>query len=86
MRKLLASGFLSLMSLAAQDLAITNARLIIGNGTVINSGTLIVRGGKIVSAAAGSANTQGLKTIDAKGMTRHAGVHRCPPAHQYRAQ
>src|SRR5579872_3237394 len=32
---------------AAQNLAITNARVIVGNGTVINSGTVIVRGGKI---------------------------------------
>ena len=56
-------------SLSAQDVAITNARVIVGTGTVIPSGTVIVRAGKIVSASAGAANTQGLKTIDAKGMT-----------------
>jgi imidazolonepropionase-like amidohydrolase len=55
--------------LPAQDIAITNARVIVGNGTVIDSGTVIVRGGKIVSASAGAAGTQGLKTIDAKGMS-----------------
>ena len=59
--------------LAAQNVAITNARIIVGNGTVIPSGTVIVRAGKIVSAAAGAANTQGLQTIDAKGMTAMAG-------------
>jgi imidazolonepropionase-like amidohydrolase len=59
--------------LSAQDVAITNARIVVGNGTVINSGTVIVRGGKIVSASAGAANTQGLKTIDAKGMTAMPG-------------
>jgi imidazolonepropionase-like amidohydrolase len=59
--------------LLAQDLAITNARVIVGNGTVITSGTLIVRGGKIVSVSAGAANTQGLKTIDAKGMSAMPG-------------
>jgi imidazolonepropionase-like amidohydrolase len=55
--------------LLAQDAVITNARIIVGNGTVIGSGTVIVRAGKIVSASAGAANTQGLKTIDAKGMS-----------------
>jgi imidazolonepropionase-like amidohydrolase len=58
---------------SAQDVAITNARVIVGNGTVIDSGTIIVRGGKIVSVAAGAANTQGLRTIDAKGMSAMAG-------------
>jgi imidazolonepropionase-like amidohydrolase len=59
--------------LPAQDLAITNVRVIVGNGAVINAGTVIVRAGKIVSAAAGAANTQGLQTIDAKGMTAMPG-------------
>src|SRR5438552_3739278 len=58
---------------AAQDVAITNARIVVGNGTVISSGTVIVRGGKIVSASAGAGNTQGLKLIDAKGMTALPG-------------
>ena len=61
------------MQLAAQNIAIANARIIVGNGTVISSGTLIVRDGKIVSATAGSANTQGLRVIDAKGMTAMPG-------------
>jgi imidazolonepropionase-like amidohydrolase len=60
--------------LSAQEVAITNARVIVGNGTVIDSGTLIVRGGKIVSISAGTANTQGLKTIDAKGMSAMPGL------------
>src|SRR3954469_6126958 len=58
---------------AAQDVAITNARIVVGNGTVIPSGTVMVRGGKIVSASAGAGNTQGLKVIDAKGMTAMPG-------------
>jgi len=53
----------------AQDLAITNARIITGNGTVIDSGSLLVRGGKIASVSSGVADTQGLRAIDAKGMT-----------------
>ena len=60
-------------NLAAQDVAITNARIIVGNGTVVPSGTIIVRGGKIVSAGAGAAATQGLKVIDAKGMSAMPG-------------
>ncbi len=56
-------------NVSAQDVGITNARVIVGNGTVIGSGTVIVRAGKIVSVSAGAANTQGLKTIDAKGMS-----------------
>ena len=55
--------------LAAQDLAITNARIIAGNGAVINSGSVVVRAGKIVSVAQGPAKAQGARVIDAKGMT-----------------
>ena len=79
MKRLLAYSFLACLlslcaaNLVAQDLAITNARVIVGNGTVINSGTLIVRGGRIVSVSAGAVNTQGLKTIDAKGMSAMPG-------------
>ncbi len=58
---------------AAQDVAITNARVIVGNGPVIESGTIVVRGGKIVSVSAGPADTQGLTTIDAKGMSAMPG-------------
>ena len=72
MKLLFLTGLLSLRALA-QDVAITNARVIVGNGTVIQSGTVIVRGGKIVSVTAGAANTQGLRVIDAKGMTAMPG-------------
>jgi imidazolonepropionase-like amidohydrolase len=58
---------------AAQDVAITNARIIVGSGQVIDSGTIIVKGGKIVSVAAGTAPTQGLRVIDAKGMSAMPG-------------
>jgi len=57
------------LHLFAQDLVITNARIIVGSGAVINSGSIVVRGGKIVSASAGAANAPGVKTIDAKGMS-----------------
>ena len=53
---------------AAQDLVITNARIIVGNGTVIEQGSVVVRAGRIVSVAPGAASP-GAQTIDAKGMT-----------------
>src|SRR6516164_3452575 len=59
--------------LAAQNVVITNARVVVGNGSVIQSGALIVRAGKIASVSADAANTQGVQTIDAKGMTAIAG-------------
>jgi imidazolonepropionase-like amidohydrolase len=57
------------VTLAAQDLAITNARIIVGNGTIINQGSVVIRGGKIVSVSQGPANAAGMRVIDAKGMS-----------------
>jgi imidazolonepropionase-like amidohydrolase len=57
----------------AQDVAVTNARVIVGSGQVIESGTIIVRGGKIASVSAGAAPTQGLRVIDARGMSAMPG-------------
>jgi imidazolonepropionase-like amidohydrolase len=58
---------------AAQDVAITNVRIVVGSGQVIDSGTIIIRSGKIVSVTPGAAPTQGLRTIDAKGMSAMPG-------------
>jgi imidazolonepropionase-like amidohydrolase len=66
-------GLVAPQRATAQDVAITNARIIVGNGQVIESGTIVVRGGKIVSVGAGAANTQGLRVIDAKGMSAMPG-------------
>jgi imidazolonepropionase-like amidohydrolase len=68
-----AIGLFAASSAAAQDLAITNVRVIVGTGTVIETGTIIVRGGKIASVSAGGGNTQGLRVIDARGMTAMPG-------------
>jgi imidazolonepropionase-like amidohydrolase len=59
--------------LAAQNLVISNARIIVGTGQVIEQGTIVVRDGKIVSVAAGTPAAPGLKVIDARGMTAIAG-------------
>src|SRR4051812_22247208 len=73
---LLVAGLLP-AAVAAQDLTITNARIIVGNGTVINQGSIVVRGGRIVSAIVGLADAQGAKaggpTIDGRGLTAIAG-------------
>lgn len=55
--------------LSAQDLVITNARVIVGNGQVIERGSVVVRNGRIASVAAGAAPAAGAQTIDARGMT-----------------
>ena len=73
----LACWAVSLMSLsapaAAQDVAITNVRIVVGTGSVIESGTIVVRGGKITSVGPGAANTQGLTVINGAGMTAVPG-------------
>ena len=57
----------------AQDLVITNARVIVGNGTVIPQGAIVIRGGRIVSVAAGAPNAPGVPAIDGRGMTAVPG-------------
>jgi len=61
------------LDLAAQNLVITNARIITGAGTVIERGSIVVRDGRIVSAAAGGTSVSGAPTIDARGMTALPG-------------
>ncbi len=68
----------ALVPLSAQDLTITNARIIGPNGAVIERGSIVVRAGKIVSVAPGgptaaSGQSAGAKIVDAKGMTAMPG-------------
>src|SRR6478735_5280371 len=60
----------------AQDLTITNARILDGTGKVIDNGTIVVTGGRIVSVSANAAPARrargpevGGGTIDAGGKT-----------------
>src|SRR5262245_56665427 len=57
----------------AQDLVVTNARVIVGTGTVLPRGSVVVRNGRIASVSQGPAAVQGGRTIDAHGMTVMAG-------------
>jgi imidazolonepropionase-like amidohydrolase len=63
----------ALAPLSAQDLTITNVRVIGPNATVIERGSIVVRDGKIVSAAAGAPSSTSGKVIDAKGMSAMPG-------------
>ncbi|MDC1528713.1 amidohydrolase family protein [Gammaproteobacteria bacterium] len=53
----------------AQDLVITNARIIDGTGRVIDSGSVVIDEGRIVSVSAGASTVTGTARIDANGMT-----------------
>ena len=57
----------------AQNLTITNVRIIGPDASVIESGSIVVRDGKIVSAAAGRPASTSGQTIDAKGMSAMPG-------------
>src|SRR3989454_8235811 len=59
--------------LSAQNLVITNARIIIGNGTSIDRGSIVIRNGRLASVAAGTPNVSAVETIDAHGMTAMPG-------------
>lgn len=70
--RLMAAALAALLASAApalaQDMAVTNARLVIGDGTPpIENGTVVVRGGKVVAAGAGIAVPADLKPVDAGG-------------------
>src|SRR5688500_439637 len=59
--------------LAEQDLTLTNARIVVGNGTVIERGSIVVRGGKIVSVSAGAPASTAGRVIDVKGLSAMPG-------------
>jgi imidazolonepropionase-like amidohydrolase len=63
----------ALATLAAQDLTITNVRIIGPNAGVIERGSIVVRAGKIVSVAPGAPPAVAGRSIDAKGMTAMPG-------------
>ncbi|MEO6432834.1 MAG: amidohydrolase, partial [Sphingomicrobium sp.] len=72
MKRLLTSVAFAAIAFAApaqaQDMAITNATVVIGDGgEPIRGGTVLVRGGKVVAAGSGVAVPAGMTTIDATG-------------------
>ena len=59
--------------LAAQDLTLTNARIVVGNGTVIERGSIVVRGGKIASVSPGAPASPAGRVIDVAGLSAMPG-------------
>ncbi|UNK78276.1 amidohydrolase family protein [Sphingopyxis granuli] len=76
MRALLLSVAVAAASpVAAQDIAITNAKLVVGDGSApIEGGTVVVRGGKVVAAGAGVAVPAGIEAVDAGGRYVTPGI------------
>jgi imidazolonepropionase-like amidohydrolase len=70
---LLTALLAALAPAAAQDLTITNVRVIGPDARVIERGSIVVRGGRIASVAAGQPVSPAGTTIDAKGMTAMPG-------------
>lgn len=73
-RRILLCSAAALVALAlpaggrAQDIAVTNATVALGDGSApIEHGTVVVRGGKVVAAGAGVAVPAGVPTIDGSG-------------------
>ncbi|MEZ0497771.1 amidohydrolase family protein [Sphingomonas sp. IW22] len=60
---------------AAQDVAITNAKLVIGDGSEpVDGGTVVIRGGRVVAAGAGVAVPGGMRSVDAGGRWVSPGI------------
>jgi imidazolonepropionase-like amidohydrolase len=60
---------------AAQDVAITNARLVVGDGSApVTGATVVVRGGRVVAAGAGVAAPAGVPVVDAGGRWVTPGI------------
>ena len=79
MKKTLFLGAACLAALAtpaaAQDVAITNAKLVIGDGAApVDGGTVVVRGGRVVAAGSGIAVPAGVRVVDAGGRWVSPGI------------
>jgi imidazolonepropionase-like amidohydrolase len=63
-----------LLALLAQDVAITRAKIIVGNGTEIAEGTILIRGGKIAEIGKDVKVPEGAKVVEARGWTAAPGM------------
>ncbi len=80
MKRILTLGAVSALALAAtpalaQDVTITNARLVIGDGSApVEGGTVVVKGGSVVYAGPASGAPAGGTAVDAKGAWVTPGI------------
>lgn len=74
-KTLILAGFMQLLSLdaMAQDLTITNARIITTPGNVIENGSIVIEDGRISAVSSGAPRQTIGQVIDANGMTAMAG-------------
>ncbi len=60
---------------AAQDVVVTNAKLVIGDGSApVEGGTVVIRAGRVVAAGRGVAVPAGVRSIDAGGRFVTPGI------------
>ena len=69
-----AMAFVTANGAYAQDLTITNARILDGTGRVIERGAVVVRGGKIASVSGTAPAATTGRTINANGKTVMPGL------------
>lgn len=77
-RLALGASILALVTapVAAQDIAITNATVAVGDGSEpIQGATVVVRGGKVVAAGAGVAVPAGMQVVDGAGTWVTPGLY-----------
>ncbi len=67
-------SFGCVQSVGAQDLAVRNARVIVGTGEVIERGTILIRRGRIASVFAAAADSSEVPVLDAGGLTAIPGL------------
>lgn len=79
MKALLLSAAAAAVAIAspalAQDVAITNAKLVIGDGAApVDGGIVVIRAGRVVAAGQGVAVPAGVRVIDAQGKWVSPGI------------
>ncbi len=70
----MAACFLIAELTAAQDLVIRDARIVVGTGSVLERGTIVVRDGRIASVSSSASEVDDIREIDAADLTAIPGL------------